>query len=275
MLSYQHAYHAGNRADLHKHGLLTWLLTRLIQKDKPASYIDVFAGRGRYDLAGAASRKTGEADAGITRVAGLHWPTPVQPWRRLITAHNPAGGMRYYAGSPLLAAELLRPQDKLCLCELHPQEFAALQTLFKHDDRVGLHHRHAHEALAALLPPTPRRGLVLLDPSYEVKDEYLKMAALTMEAYKKWPTGCFVLWYPLLDGHLHADMTRRLESGGYSWLKAEWQWRETWHEGRGMLGSGLFVINPPWQTDTFINTWQHTLCGWFDNSSTRLEQSNT
>lgn len=277
MLSYQHSFHAGNRADLHKHGLLTWLLTHLTAKDKPASLLDVFAGRGFYDLASDAANKTGEAEAGITRVFARAWPEALAPWQEVLKSLNPQGGLRYYAGSPLLAAKLLRPQDKLSFCELHPTEFKKLHDEFKADSRASLHHRHAHEALLALLPPTPRRGLVLIDPSYEVKTEYQQMAELLIKAQQKWPEGCFMLWYPLLQGERHIAMRRLLAAQDIPQVIGEWRWRESWHEdsaelhGKGMMGSGLLVLNPPWRMDKFLGIWHQTLCDWFPGSQASLE----
>jgi 23S rRNA (adenine2030-N6)-methyltransferase len=274
VLSYQHIYHAGNRADLHKHGLLVWLLTYLVQKEKPASYVDVFAGRGFYDLRSAAARKTGEGRTGIASVFAYDWPDSLAPWKTLLEEINPKGGLRYYGGSPWLASKLLRQQDKLFLCDLHPIEYNELKELFKVDSRINLHQRHAHEALAGLLPPTPRRGLVLIDPSYEVKAEYEQMTELLNQSLRKWPSGCFVLWYPLLDGGQHQTMLRDLQSLEAGFLCGEWRWRESWHEEtQGMLGSGLLVFNPPWQAGDFLMHWQNTLCGWFPGSRASMKTS--
>lgn len=277
MLSYQHSYHAGNRADLHKHGLLTWLLTHLTQKDKPASFLDVFAGRGLYDITSDAANKTGEAEAGITRVFARAWPDALAPWQAILKQLNPQGGLRYYAGSPLLAQKLLRPQDRINLCELHPLEFSKLEEVFKVNSNVSLHHRHAHEALLALLPPTPKRGLVLIDPSYEVKAEYQQMVELLTKAQHKWQEGCFMLWYPLLEGERHIPMRRQIAALEVPQVIGEWRWRESWHEDtaaqprKGMLGSGLIVLNPPWRMDKFLNIWHQSLCDWFPNGRASVE----
>lgn len=272
MLSYQHGFHAGNRADLHKHGTLVWLLTQLARKDKPASFLDVYAGRGLYDLASEAARKTGEAEQGILKAYGRAWPEALAPWKALLAGLNPKGVLRSYGGSPWLAAKLLRPTDKLTFCDLHPQEFNKLEEVFKKDSRIGLHFRHAHEALLALLPPTPRRGLVLIDPSFEVKSEFVELAEVLVQAVGKWQTGQFMLWYPLLPGDPHRPMLRKLAELQLPQLVGEWRWRETWHEDtHGMLGSGILLINPPWQTDAFLKEWQDTLRNCFSPGQARLE----
>jgi 23S rRNA (adenine2030-N6)-methyltransferase len=140
-----------------------------------------------------------------------------------------------------------------------------------------LHQRHAHEALLALLPPTPRRGLVLLDPSYEVKSEYQQMTDLLHKAVTKWPQGSFMLWYPLLESERHLPMLRQLAALDVPQMLGEWRWRESWHEdsqnlpAKGMLGSGLLVLNPPWQMDTFLDEWQTCLCDWFPGSRAKHE----
>lgn len=272
MLSYQHGFHAGNRADLHKHGLLVWLLTHLVQKNKPASFLDVYAGRGLYDLASESARKTGEAEEGILRIYGRAWPDALAPWKEVLAQLNPKGGLRAYGGSPWLASALLRPSDNLIFCDLHPQEFSKLKDVFHRDSRIGLHFRHAHEALLALLPPTPKRGLVLIDPSFEVKSEFMELAVVLQQAVSKWREGQFMLWYPLLPGEPHRPMLRELVKLDMPQLTSEWRWRETWHEDtHGMLGSGILLINPPWQADTFLTLWQRTLCEWFSPSRAYLD----
>ncbi len=234
MLSYQHAYHAGNRADLHKHAVLAALLARLAQKPRPITYLESHAGRGLYDLGSAEARKTGEAADGIARA------TPEGPYAAAIAATRAAHGPAAYPGSPAIAAALLRPSDRIVLCELHPGEHAALRAAF--GGRAEIHRRDGHEGLPALCPPVPRRGLALIDPSYEVKAEYARAAETALATLARWPEGVVLLWYPILPEGRHAALTERL-AGLPGRLIAEAEFRE--RPPRGMTGSGLAILNPP------------------------------
>jgi 23S rRNA (adenine2030-N6)-methyltransferase len=173
MLSYQHVYHAGNPADVHKHLALVMLLRRLRQKEEPFSFIDTHAGRGLYDLESAEARKTREAETGVLRLALTDdAPDSVRDYLSLLSARNRQGPIRFYPGSAAIAHAMLRDEDRAILLELHPQEAAALRQFVRLDRRFSLHVRDCYEALPALLPPPIRRGLVLIDPSYEMKGEY-------------------------------------------------------------------------------------------------------
>ena len=208
MLSYQHAYHAGNLADVHKHGLLAWMLGYLIRKDKPLSYLESHAGAGLYRLDGPEATKTNEAAAGIARAEG--WFAADHPYRAALDAVRAAHGPTAYPGSPLLAAQLLRPADPMRLAELHPQEFAALHSLLGR--RAVVEQRDGLEMARAVCPPDPARGLLLIDPSWEVKSDYQTVPTLVARLHKRWPVGVIVLWYPLLDGAPHAPMLGALRS---------------------------------------------------------------
>ncbi|MEL6477925.1 MAG: 23S rRNA (adenine(2030)-N(6))-methyltransferase RlmJ [Pseudomonadota bacterium] len=238
MLSYQHAYHAGGPADLHKHAALCLLLARLTAKPRPITYIESHAGRGLYDLDSAESAKTGEAARGVdlSRVPG--------DLGAALADMRARHGGRSYPGSPLLAATMLRPDDKLVLCELHPQEHAALKNNLA-GPGVSTHRRDGHEGLVALSPPTPRRGLALIDPSYEVKSEYAKTAVTAQRLVKRWPEGVVMIWYPLLPSDRHLDLTGPLETA----LPRIIVKSEVWFTDippRGMQGSGLVILNPPY-----------------------------
>lgn len=242
MLSYQHIYHAGNLADVQKHALLAWMLAYLTRKDKPLTYIETHAGRGLYDLADPAARKTGEAAQGIEKVDS--WFDIDHPLTRALRSVRAAHGPRSYPGSPLIAAELLRPCDKLHLAELHPQEHAALSRA------VASAHATCHQqdgfALAhALTPPTPRRGLMLIDPSYEVKTDYAEIPQHIARIVRAWNVGIICLWYPILRSAQHAEMLARLEQAHPEALRHEVQFAPA-RPGHGMVGSGLFVIRPPY-----------------------------
>ncbi len=245
MLSYQHGYHAGNLADVHKHAALAWVLAEMVRKDKPLSYLETHAGRGLYDLGAPEALKTGEAEAGIARVAG--WFPADDPYARVLAETRRLHGPRAYPGSPLVAALTLRPEDRMTLAELHPREGEALErTLGPHGARVE--RRDGLDIAVSLAPPTPRRGLLLCDPSWEVKAEYETVPAALEIVARKWNVGVLVLWYPLLPDARHAGMLRRLEGAFPEGLRHEVRFPPA-RTGHGMEGSGLFVVNPPWRLD--------------------------
>jgi 23S rRNA (adenine2030-N6)-methyltransferase len=246
VLSYQHAYHAGNAADCHKHLALVMLLRRLQQKATPLCYVDSHAGGGVYDLKSTEARKTRDAEHGILRLAAAaDPPAAVRDYLALVAEFNSDGGMRRYPGSAALAQALLREQDRAILLELHPQEFAALKVAIGRDRRVSLHERDCYEGLPALLPPPMRRGLVLIDPSYEIKDEYEDSVRLLGEALRRFATGVFMLWYPLLPDARHARLHRALaDLAPPKTLISEFRFLEV---AVGLQGSGLAIVNTPWQ----------------------------
>lgn len=242
MLSYQHAYHAGNLADVHKHAALAWMLEYLTRKDKPLSYIETHAGRGLYDLAGPEARKTGEAAAGIARVEDA---LPADhPYRRVLSDTRTAHGASTYPGSPLIAATLLRRGDRIDLAELHPAERLALAKAMT-GTGARIHAQDGMELAQALTPPDPRRGMMLIDPSYEVKADYAALAAALPKLARKWNVGIIMLWYPILADGRHHGMIRRLQDALPDALTHEIAFPPA-RKGHGMSGSGLFVVNPPW-----------------------------
>ena len=242
MLSYQHAYHAGNLADVHKHALLAWTLDYLTRKDKPLSYIETHAGRAIYDLGGAAARKTGEAARGIERARALF--DKDHPYAHALAGVRAAHGPRAYPGSPLVAASLLRPGDRMDLAELHPREHAALQAAMA--GRGATCHRRDGIALAhALLPPMPRRGLLLVDPSYEIKTDYDTLPRQVAKWHRAWNVGIVMLWFPVLASGAHRAMQATLAKTYPDALLHEIAFPPA-RPGHGMVGSGLFVLNPPY-----------------------------
>jgi len=252
VLSYQHAFHAGNPADVHKHVALVALLQKLERKEAPLMYVDSHAGRGVYDLEGADAAKTGEAGSGILRLAkdGAPPPAVVRDYLALVDGFNKAGRIRFYPGSAALARTLLREQDRAILLELHPQELAALRRAMRGDRRIAIHGRDCYEGLPALLPPPIRRGLVLIDPSYEVRDEYENVVKLLGQALSRWPNGIFALWYPVLPDRRQDVLVRRLEAlGPPGLLISEYRFSAA---AVGLNGSGLAVVNPPWQFDEVL-----------------------
>ena len=242
MLSYQHIYHAGNLADVHKHALLAWMLAYLTAKDKPLTYLETHAGRGLYQLDAPEAVKTGEAAAGIARVAG--WFITDHPYARCLTQVRALHGPLAYPGSPLIAALSLRPGDKLHLAELHPQEVAALDnTMSPYPARVC--QRDGAEMALALCPPDPKRGLMLIDPSYEIKDDYKTIPSLIRRLHKKWPVGVIVLWYPVLTDTPHRPMLKLLTEMLPDAVRHEVHFPPA-RPGHRMTGSGLFILNPPY-----------------------------
>ena len=242
MLSYQHAYHAGNLADVHKHALLAMALARLTEKPKPLSYIETHAGRGLYDLSGSEAQKTGEAAHGIARAELAGWLPPQHPLRTALAAVRDRYGADCYPGSPLIAAHFLRPGDSAHLAELHPAEHAALAQVAGH---ARLHPEDGFAMANALIPPTPRRGMLLIDPSYEIKADYDRIPGWIARMARKWNVGVIALWYPILPDARHRPMAESLTAAHPDALRSEVRFPPA-RAGHGMVGSGMFVINPPY-----------------------------
>lgn len=242
MLSYQHIYHAGNMADLHKHALLAAMLDYLTAKDKPLSYIETHAGRGLYDLGAPEALKTGEAAEGVLRL-GERLDT-AHPYARVLARIREKHGDHAYPGSPLIAAEMLRPGDRMTLAELHPREFAALEdAMALYPTRVV--REDGLQLALSLTPPDPRRGLMLIDPSYEVKADYAALPPLLRKVHAKWNVGVLALWYPLLASGAERAMAAALDALGMpKVLRHELRFPPA-REGHGMVGSGMFIVNAP------------------------------
>jgi 23S rRNA (adenine2030-N6)-methyltransferase len=236
VLSYQHAYHAGSPADIHKHIVLAELLARLTAKPRGLSYVETHAGRGLYDLASPETARTGEALAGIARLT----PDPATPFGRALAATRAAHGPTAYPGSPAVAGALLRPQDRLTLMELHPAEHAALKRNLR-GGTTAIHRRDGFEGVLALAPFTPRRGLVLVDPSYEVKSDYEAAAAFVRRVVARWPEAAVLVWYPLLPAARHRALREGLAPLPVAFDEAVF----TDPPARGMTGSGLALVNAP------------------------------
>lgn len=243
MLSYQHGFHAGNLADVHKHALLAGMLAAMAGKDKSLSYLETHAGRGLYDLRSPEAARTGEAAQGVERA--LAWFPANDPYRRAVEATRGRHGPRAYPGSPLVAATLLRPGDTVRLAELHPQEHAALEQAL--GPRAAVERRDGLAAALAWTPPTPRRGLMLLDPSWEVKGDYGAIPPLLRQVHAKWSVGVLALWYPLLADARHAPMLLRLQDAFPGALRHEVRFPAA-RPGHGLEGSGMLVVNAPWRT---------------------------
>ncbi|MGD9870385.1 MAG: 23S rRNA (adenine(2030)-N(6))-methyltransferase RlmJ [Thauera sp.] len=249
MLSYRHAFHAGNHADVLKHFVLLELLDYYNRKDKPWVYIDTHAGGGCYALDSAQADKTAEAAGGIGRLwERADVPAPLQPYLSAVRQFNPHGKLLFYPGSPALAMTCARAQDRLRLFELHPADFESLQRTFSSErERVQVQRSDGFAALKALLPPPSRRAVVLIDPPYELKDDYRHTVDTVRDAMRRFPTGTFAVWYPMLSRPEARALPRRLaELGAESWLDVRLAVCAPARDGFGMFGSGLYIINPPW-----------------------------
>ncbi len=250
MLSYQHIYHAGNPADVHKHALLASMLSYLTRKEKPLSYLETHSGRGLYQLGSEEAVKTGEAAAGIAALQDKL--PPDHPYLQALATIRSLHGAEAYPGSPLLASTLLRKGDRLHVAELHPQEYAALSDVMTH--KAKCYPLDGFEMAHAVAPPEPRRGLLLIDPSYEVKSDYELIPTQISKLHRKWNVGVIALWYPILTSGAHMPMLEQLESTQLPGaLRHEVRFPPV-REGHRMIGSGMFMINAPYGTDQAAKT---------------------
>ena len=269
MFSYRHAFHAGNHADVFKHIVLQQVLLYMEQKATPFYYIDTHAGAGAYPLTGTMSEKSGEAKLGVLRLSSAqHPPMAVAQYLELLRAVNPGSRFTVYPGSPYIAQLLLRPQDRIRLFEMHPSDYQTLQgnvqqwSKFKgaprpeRGKRIMVVRSDGFASLKSLLPPPSRRALVLIDPPYEVKRDYRMAVDALSDALRRFPTGVYAIWYPVLQ---------RLESRRFAgWLKeaADKEWLHLTFrvaspvpDGTGFTASGMFIVNPPWRlADTLRDT---------------------
>lgn len=249
MLSYRHAFHAGNHADVLKHFILLEVLSYHSRKGKPWWFIDTHAGAGCYALQGEQAGKTAEFEQGIGRLWGRDdLSEPLAAYVEAVAQFNPHGGLGFYPGSPALAMTQLREQDRMRLFELHPADFTALEKMFERDgDRVLVRKTDGFAGLRALLPPSSRRAVVLIDPPYEIKDDYRRVVDVLRESIKKFPGGTYMLWYPLLSRPEAQRLPDRLASlGAGSWIDLRLVVETPSRDGLGMFGSGMYMINPPW-----------------------------
>lgn len=242
MLSYQHIYHAGNLADVHKHAMLAWVLSYMTRKDKPLSYLETHAGRGLYDLQDAAALKTGEAAQGIA--LAQDWFAADHPYAQVLSRIHAKHGPNAYPGSPLIAAESLRNIDSIHLSELHPQEFAALRDNMAPYGGI-FRQKDGWEMAMSLCPPEPRRGLLLIDPSFEVKADYQTIPDTIAKIHRKWGVGVIMLWYPILTDAPHKPMIHALKAALPEAVTHEVGFPPA-RPGNRMVGSGLFLVNAPY-----------------------------
>lgn len=281
MLSYRHGFHAGNHADVLKHVALVALLRILVRKEKPLVVVDTHAGAGAYSLEHGFAAKNAEFRDGIGRL----WerddlPAPVADYLDQARAANADGVLRQYPGSPRIALGLLRPQDRLRLFELHGTEGRMLAQQFAQDGRrVTVTAGDGIAGLKAVLPPPSRRGLVLIDPSYELASDYRAVVAALQEGMRRFATGTYVVWYPLLQRRESVQLPDALRrAAGADWLDVALQVKAPSPEGRGLHGSGLFVVNPPWTfsgTMRGIMPWLTRALAQDETASFRLDARET
>lgn len=253
VFSYRHAFHAGNHADVLKHVVLVQLLHHLALKETPFWVIDTHAGAGLYSLEGEWAAKRSEFADGIGRL----WqrkdaPAPVADYLDAVRAVNPDGVLRHYPGSPFIALAQMRERDRLRLFEMHPNEHRVLAANLAGAGRDAqrqalIQPGDGFAGLKALLPPPPRRALVLIDPSYEDKRDYARVGATLRDALGRFATGCYAVWYPQVQRRESLELARKLERmPGLRWMHATLTVRAPSPDGLGLHGSGIFVVNPPW-----------------------------
>jgi len=256
-MNYRHAFHAGNFADVVKHATLALLIERLQAKEAGFRVIDTHAGPGLYDLGGDEAGRTGEWHNGIGRVAGRKFAPPMDtlmaPYLAAVSAANEGKkALRRYPGSPWIIRHMLRKQDRLTAVELHPEDGAALAALFAGDWQVKAIDLDGWLALGSFVPPKERRGLVLVDPPFEAPDEFPRMLDAFTKAHRRWPTGIYMLWYPVKDLDAVKALRDGLAASGIRrLLRVELNVRARTTQER-FNGSGLVICNPPWQFDTAL-----------------------
>ncbi|MCO5130525.1 MAG: 23S rRNA (adenine(2030)-N(6))-methyltransferase RlmJ [Xanthobacteraceae bacterium] len=262
-MNYRHAFHAGNFADVVKHLVLVRILTYL--HDKPAAFrvIDSHAGAGRYDLAGSEATRGGEWLTGIARVMAARFSPEagalIAPYLDIVRAFNPPGKLEVYPGSPLIARALLRPQDRMTACELADGPRKALIDALRRDEQARVVDLDGWTALPAFVPPNERRGLVLIDPPFEQPDEFERLAAVFAETFAKWPTGIYVLWYPVKSRRATDTLARQVaavtaaQGAADKCLRLEFSVAPA-AEGQGLVSCGLLIVNPPWTLAAELRT---------------------
>ena len=263
-MNYRHAFHAGNFADVIKHIVLVRILLYLQDKDAAFRVIDTHAGAGRYDLTGDEPARSGEWLTGIARIMQARFSEEalplIKPYLDIVRAFNPhPARLETYPGSPLIARALLRPQDRLTACELETGARKALIEALRRDTQARVVDLDGWTALPAFVPPKERRGLILIDPPYEQKNEFEQLAEGFAEAFAKWPTGVYLLWYPAKSRRMTDDLGRRVaEAIGEArppgkCLRVEFSVAPQAADG-ALTSAGLFIVNPPWTLAAELRT---------------------
>ena len=254
-MNYRHAFHAGGFADVIKHIVLVRMLTYLQDKQAAFRVIDTHAGAGVYDLTGEEARRGGEWLTGIARIMQARFSETalplLQPYLDIVRAFNPQSPLKTYPGSPLIARALLRPQDRLTACEVEPKARKRLIEALRRDTQARVVDLNRWTALPAFVPPKERRGLVLIDPPFEKKDEFGRLASGFAEAFAKWPTGSYLMWYPVKSRRATDDLARQVAQAVAAGtppgtcLRLEFSVAPRAAEA-GLVSAGLLIVNPPW-----------------------------
>ncbi len=282
MLAYRHAFHAGNHADVLKHTVLSLVLRYMNLKDKGWRYVDTHAGAGGYSLEGEYANKRGEYEQGIALLLERSdLPVPLAELVALVRQFNLGKTVRQYPGSPAIAQALMRTQDQLRLSEMHPTDFKILASYLSDVPGVEVKLTDGFAALKGHLPPTTRRGVTLIDPSYEIKTDYTRTLAALREALERFHEGVVIVWLPQLQLIEAAQLPQRLKAAADSgakkgWLLARLTVAQAGERGFGMIGSSVFVANPP---HTLFGELQPVLpylaqvLAQFDGAKSALEKS--
>lgn len=253
MLSYRHSYHAGNFADVLKHIVLIEILLHLGKKDKAYDYIETHAGAGLYDLRSGHAEKLQEYQTGIGKLNQADWPE-LNRYFEVINKLNTDGVMQLYSGSPMIARHFMRPQDRAWLYELHSEDVKLLANNMQRDKRARVMYEDGLKGLLTILPPVSRRGLVLIDPSYEIKSDYDVVIKTVIDAYKKFATGSYAIWYPVVERSRIIRMEKQLINSGIRNIQRFELAITDDNNVRGMTSSGMIIINPPWQLMATMQT---------------------
>jgi 23S rRNA (adenine2030-N6)-methyltransferase len=260
-MNYRHIYHAGNFADVFKHILLLELMLAMQHKDKPFCYLETHAGLGYYAIKSALAQKTKEAEQGIVHLLTQAVSPLLEGYLDVVKQANeriqqvlsskPSAELRYYPGSPYFARELLRRQDRMVLCELHPEDVITLKQMFKDDKQVACHHQDGYLGLKAFLPPKEQRGLVLIDPPYEDKEEFTHLTTALTKALHHWRQGVFAIWYPIKAERHHHLLLNHLKTITQAHRRYELCIHPL-NTPHTLNGCGMVIINPPWQIEQKI-----------------------
>ncbi len=250
-MNYRHIYHAGNFADVFKHIILVSLIQSLLRKESAFCYLETHAGIGCYDLLSVEAQKSEEAASGIKKIlAAYNPPDLIKDYLACVNhLNNNTTPFRYYPGSPFFVKQLMRPQDRMVLSELHPEDVQLLKKLFVRDKQIAIHHQDGYQSLKAFLPPKERRGLVLIDPPYEKNMELMSLPTLLAQTIQQWETGIYAIWYPIKTEQqnklFHQELKQKIKR---PFLTVECCIYSQ-DVALQLNGSGMVIINPPWQIE--------------------------
>jgi len=259
MLSYRHAFHAGNHADVLKHAILIHCIQYMLKKEKPFQYVDTHAGAGLYELTTGFADRIREYEKGVARILEVEDPLPeiLNSYVSMVQSFNPTTKLEFYPGSPLIAQRLLRSFDQMRFHELHKADYEILHSHTVSDPRVLSQQKEGLKGMIKSFPPPSRRGIVLIDPPYENKLEYEVIGEAVSEALQKFASAMILIWYPMLESGLFEYLKEDLQQvTGERWLNVEMLVRE---KGKGLFGSGLWIVNPPWDLPGAIESMKSML----------------